>query len=509
MKLKKLGIFLILVLISALIPEQISLAKAQTTKPSPSLYFGVDVGFESLDETLRIVDEVSSYTNLFIIGCYGPLTYDNNSYPVYNETRLSFISRYVYDKGLSFIVYSDDPRFPSAEWFNDAKANFGDKFLGIYFYDEPGGKQLDLAPYPAFYYATDFNDAANRYVNTVNWYLRSGPFSIGNFLGNQTEVHLFTSDYGLYWYDYLSGYDTVFAEYGWNSGWEDYSRQLNAALVRGAATALNKDWGIMITWAYKEPPYMESGPELYNDMISAYENGAKYIVVFDSNKGWTANVLEKPHFEAMKKFWQYVQKNPRQGIPVNTRSAYVLPENYGEGFRNPDDTIWGLWRADFNVAEGSENFTTNIRMSIASLLQMFGPKLDIVYPRAESPVESIGYENILYWNDTGLIPYAQAIPSQSPAGDESAWQLPTPTPSASPVSDVNRIGVYVVGISILISVAVFMSVRELRKKYISDRAKVTKSLPVSDSSNSRETWPADGGSERSHNYLQTKTSLMH
>jgi len=282
---------------------------------------------------------------------------------------------------------------------------------------------------------------------------------------------LFTSDYGLYWFDYLAGYDTVFAEYGWNSGWEDYSRQLNAALVRGAATALNKDWGIMITWAYRQPPYMEPGDELYIDMISAYENGAKYIVVFDSNEGWTENVLEQDHFDAMKQFWQYVQENPRIGIPVGSRSAYVLPENYGEGFRHPDDTIWGIWRADFNVAEGSQNFTTNIRMSIVSLLQMLGPKLDIVYPMADHSVESIGYENVLYWNHTELIPYAQDIPSQSPAGNESALQLPTPTPSASPVSGANAIGFYVAGAGNLVSAAVFVSVRELRKKRNIDSAR--------------------------------------
>jgi hypothetical protein len=94
---------------------------------------------------------------------------------------------------------------------------------------------------------------------------------------------------------------------------------------------------------------------------------------------------------------------------------------------------------------------------------MFGPKLDIVYPRADQATESLGYENIFYWNDTRLIPYVQDIPSQSPAGNESAWQLHTPTPSVSPVSTLNSIGVYVLGIGILISVVVLLSVRRLRK----------------------------------------------
>jgi hypothetical protein len=471
MKLKELVIFLIVILISTFIINSTSSNIAQSAETATSLYFGVDVAFESLDETLRIVDEVSSYTNLFVIGCYGPVIQSNKSHPMYNETRLNYISEYVYEKGLSFLVYSDDPGFPSAEWLGNARANFGDKFLGIYYYDEPGGKQLDQANYPAFYYAKNFSDAADRYVNTINWWLRSGPYSIGRNLGDQTEIQLFTSDYGLYWFDYQAGYDTVFAEYGWDSGWEDYSRQLNAALVRGAATAMKKDWGIMITWAYQQPPYMEPGPDLYEDMMSAYQNGAKYIIVFDNNKDWTENVLQQDHFDAMKKFWQYAQKNPRTAMPLSTRSVYVLPENYGEGFRGPDDTIWGLWRADFNVAEGSQNFTTNIRRSVATLLQMFGPKLDIVYPRADQTVESIGYENVFYWNDTGLIPYAQPIPSQGPAGNESAWQLSTPTPSVPPVSGLNSIGFYVFGIGIIILIAVFASVRELRKKRNSDRVK--------------------------------------
>lgn len=455
---------LILVLFCSLTLNVTTQTMAKSTETSTSLYFGVDVGFESIDETLRIVDEVSSYTNLFVIGCYGPLIQSNNSRPIYNETRLSYISEYVYEKDLNFIVYSDDPRYPSVEWLSNATVNFGDKFLGIYYYDEPGGKQLDQADYPAFYYAENFSDAANRYINTLNWYLRSGPYSIGNNLEDQTNLQLFTSDYGLYWFDYQAGYDTVFAEYGWKSGWEDYSRQLSTALVRGAATAMDKDWGIMITWAYQQPPYMEPGPGLYQDMVAAYQNGAKYIIVFDSNKDWTENVLQQDHFDAMNQFWQYTQTNPRSPTPTAARSVYVLPDNFGEGFRSPDDTIWGLWNADFNSAEGSKTFTTNIRMTIATLMQMFGPNLDIIYPRADKTVEQIGYEHVLYWNDPGLIPNAQVMPSQIPAGNESAWQLQTPTPTPLPDSNQYSVGFYLLGVGILISAAVFVSVRTIKKK---------------------------------------------
>jgi hypothetical protein len=464
MKLKQLAVLLILLLISPLLIDLISSTKAENTQTSSELYFGVDVAFENLTATLQIIDKVSSYTNLFIIGCYGPTTKAGNGHPVYNQTRLTVISEYAYAKGLSFIVYSDEPGFPSKDWLQNATANFGNKFLGVYYYDEPGGKQLDQANYPAFYYAKNFNDAANRYVNTIDWWLRSGSFSIAKNFENQSQIQLFTSDYGLYWYDFQAGYDTVFAEYGWNSGWEAYSRQLNVALVRGAATALNKEWGIMITWAYNQPPYMEPGPQLYNDMVSAYENGAKYIIIFDSNKNWTENVLQQDQFDAMKQFWQYTQNNPRTGIPVSERSAYVLPENYGEGFRSPNDTIWGLWYADYNVAGGSLNFTNQIRMSVATMLQMFGPSLDIVYPMANQTVESLGYKHILYWNDPGLIPNASAIPLQNSAGNESAWQFHTPTPqSPSPINATNSTNFYAVGICALALCVISIYVLKIRK----------------------------------------------
>jgi hypothetical protein len=461
MIIKQLTVLLIVLLLISIFVSLSSGVKGEAS--SSGLYFGVDVAFESLDETLRIVDQVSSYTNLFIIGCYGPLIQSNNSRPIYNETRLSYICEYVFEKGLSFIVYSDDPRYPSKAWIDNATANFGNKFLGIYYYDEPGGKQLDQANYPAFYYAKNFSDAADRFVNTVGWWLRNGSFSIARNFGDQTSLQLYTSDYGLYWYDYLASYDTVFAEYGWNTGWMDYSRQLNTALVRGAATAMNKDWGVMITWATQQPPYMESGSDLYKDMVAAYQNGAKYIIVFDSNKDWTENVLQQEHFDAMEQFWQYTQNNPRTPTPTAERSAYVLPDSYGEGFRSPDDTIWGLWRSDFNSAEGSENFTTNIRMTIATLLQMFGPKLDIIYPTAGQTPEQIGYENILYWNDSDLIPAGQTIPSQQPAGNESAWQFQTPTPTPPPTNNQYVVGFCLLGVAILAPAAMFASFRKLRK----------------------------------------------
>jgi hypothetical protein len=352
---------------------------------------GVDVAFESIVETEQLIDNISSYTNFFVIGCTGN----------YNEDRLTTISQYAYDKGLTFIVYTDLPRYPSKQWLEDAHNNWGDSFLGIYFYDEPGGIQLDQSDYPFVTKADNYSDASNKYVSSLNWWLRSGPDAITKSFGT-SKYQLFTSDYSLYWYDYEAGYDTVFAEFAQN-----YSRQLNIDLCRGAATVQDKDWGVMITNKYDESPYMEARIDLYSDMVLAYDNGAKYIIVFDSDKKWTQNVLTKDHQDAMKQFWEYAQSHPRGISAVSDRSAYVLPKDYAYGFRAPtEDRIWGLWNND--------SLTLSVSMSMAALFQIFGNNLDIVYPNELRTVESIGYQNVIYWNDTRILSNLQPIQSPSP-----------------------------------------------------------------------------------------------
>ena len=431
MKFKILTILLIFLLSFPLFLNCTLTAKAVTMQTAPSLYFGVDVAFGSIAVTEQLIDNVSSYTNFFVIGCTGN----------YNLTRLTIISQYVYDKGLSFIVYSDDPRYPSSQWLAEAKNNWGNSFLGIYYDDEEGGKQLDQADLPIVPESNvtkaanyTYSDANESYVGMLNWWLRSGNYAIVKNFAYPNEYQLFTSDYAFYWYDYEAGYNTVFDEFGYRNGWANDSQQLNMALCRGAATLQNKSWGVMITWAYGQPPYMENGTQLYSDMISAYENGAEYIIVFDSNANYTQNVLTLNQLAYMKQFWQYVQANPRIITPVSDRTAYVLPANYAYGFRGPNDTIWGLWPAD--------NLTVDISMSVATLLQMDGAYLDIVYPL--QTLESAGYNPIIYWNNTSLIP--------------------TPSPNSPLPLYATTIGLYAIAASILVAVAVSITILKFRKR---------------------------------------------
>lgn len=356
---------------------------------SAELFVGVDAAYDNIQEIKLFVEEVSSYTNTIILGSTGI---------THNFSKLNEVCQYIYDKGLYFMIYAHPIGDPEelrvqCQWVANAKPRWGDKFLGLYAYDEPGGRQLDDAEFKVvkdeYWFADNYTDAADKYVNELT-------LIINHTINEQmcgADLPLFTSDYALYWFDYKSEYDVVFAEFGWN-----YSRQLNIALCRGAANIQKKDWGIMITWTYTEPPYLESGNELYEDMVLAYENGAKYIIVFDTNKNYTNSVLteEGGHYNALKQFWQYAKDNPRSSDPIRNRVAFVLPEGYGYGFRGPEDKIWGLWDADA--------FSFEISYELGSLIDRYENRLDIIYDDGLEANNSYGYRRLIFWNGTVWIP---------------------------------------------------------------------------------------------------------
>ena len=413
-KLFAIVVGLVLVLLVSLVVIQ-SLPIATVRGTEPNVYVGIDAAFDN-ETVTALIDEVSSYTNLFIVGCTAITE---------KETRLNNICQYLFDKGMSFIIYQDvplgynqDPRLPVnqtrplnatnsqyppasanftslrqpsnftrpfpantvSNWTHIAKERWGTHFLGIYYIDELAGRQLDLASgWVEVRNATDYTDAANQFNRTVsrsvNWY-RNG-YSDG------ADLSLFSSDYALYKFDYDTGYDVILAQLGWN-----YSRQLNIALCRGAATVANKDWGVIVTWEYTEPPFLESSSKLYDDMVLAYNNGAKYIVVFDSNEAYTQSVLTHDHLDALKQFWQYTKENPRSNSSSGDRVGFVLPADYAYGFRGPTDSIWGLWKAD--------SFSMNLSINVGDKLTQYGEKLDIVYNQTQ--LEASGYKQLIYWD---------------------------------------------------------------------------------------------------------------
>jgi len=88
------------------------------------VFVGVDVAYDSPEEIKTLVDAISPYTNFFVIGSTGI---------TYNETRLADLCQYVYDKGLSFIIYvgTHGEVRPSSRWIAGAKEKWGDRFLGL------------------------------------------------------------------------------------------------------------------------------------------------------------------------------------------------------------------------------------------------------------------------------------------------------------------------------------------------------------------------------------------
>lgn len=378
MKQRFLMIFFIILLIPSVFIGYSFLAVDTSQENLLEFFVGVDVAHSNIDEIKELIDEISSYTNLFVIGSTGIS---------YNETKLNETCQYLYDQDMYFIIFTHSRSSRRLQLLVDIQKKYENHFLGVYFDDEQGGRQLDIYEHRWVYEADNSSDAANQFVDGLTWWLQ------GRSIRNETvfyeippsDFHLFTSDYTFYWFDYKAGYDVLFAQFGWN-----YSRQLNVALCRGAATAQNKDWGAIITWTYNDWPYIGTGKELYEDMKLAYDNGAKYVLVFDSDENYTQGILKEEHFEALKQFWEYTQKNPRTNRTINDRVAYILPKDYGYGFRGPNDKIWGLWEAD--------DFSLEISTNLGSLLEQYGIKLDIIY---DDGIEFDKlYGKYIFWNGT-------------------------------------------------------------------------------------------------------------
>ena len=358
--------------------------KTSTEQEQVDVFIGVDAAYDNMQIIKNLVDEVKNYTNFFVIGSTGITL---------NTTRLNEVCQYLNDSDLHFAPFTHTTTdFNQSQWITEASQRWSSYFSGLYVYDEPAGHQLDGdVPYMIVEEASNYTDAANKYVANLNEILAEY---------QPHNLPIITSDYALYEYVYRGGYDIVLAQYAWN-----HSRALSTALCRGAATMNNKEWGVMITYTYDEEPYLASGSEIYQDMITAYQNGAKYILLFDYVKNKTSDIahsiLKQEHFDALKKFWYYIRENPRSNSEIPDRIAYVLPKDYGYGFRGPDDWIWGLFSAD--------NLSGKIWHEANIWVEKNKPGIDIIYEdtlRCNTPK----YRKLVFWNGTIITNQALLCP---------------------------------------------------------------------------------------------------
>ena len=336
------------------------------------LYVGVTAD-GNLTSTKKLIDKIKDFSNLIII-LNPEIMKDKNS--------IIEVCDYAYHAGLSFFVHMSHPsywkfNYNPLDWLSEAKDIYGNNFLGIYLYDEPGGNQLDLGPFREFDIDAmpyDYRDAANTYTYYLYVQMR-------DFIKIDKII---TSDYGLYWFDYEAGYDAILCEFGANR-----TKEINIPLCRGAAEIHNKTWGVIITWAQDSPPYIESPSQLYDDMILAYQTGANYIVVFNFPEIEPFGLLTEDHFKAMKQFKEFVSNNSRSKISNTQGVAYVLPENYGWGLRNPTDKIWGVWDIDEK--------SPIIWKSLNNFVKQYNYNFDIVYESPWTELFAIKHYNTLFW----------------------------------------------------------------------------------------------------------------
>jgi len=363
-----------------------SVHENESTEETVDCYVGVSFCGNTTAEAKLLIDRVKEFTNLFVLQS-GPVSK--------NETATNEICDYAVDAGLNIIVFFGDldPKILQDKdltwrlsWLSMAKQQWRDKFLGVYYYDEPAGNWLDYENWNFI-----FRQISNATYDTVAEFYTGSLQKEGGYKQlKDNSIPAVTSDYALYWFDYLMGYDVIFAHLGWN-----HTLEQDIALVRGAANLQNKSWGTMITWKYNHPPYIDTAENIYNQMRISYESGAKYVVIFNyptHPEGNQYGIMTDEHFEALERFWNKIVKDP-EVIHDSTKAEaiLVLPKNYGWGMRNPQDKIWAFWGPD----EKSHQIWTLSRQ----LLTQYGTSLDIVYDDPAFPVTG-KYPKIYYWNQT-------------------------------------------------------------------------------------------------------------
>jgi hypothetical protein len=382
-------------------------------KADPDVNVGIAFCGNTTAEAKLLIDRTKDYTNLFVL--------DSGGNPIsHNRTQIEEICDYAVAADLKIIINTGTIYIDSWFWKSSIgdvlqswRQRWGDKFLGIYYNDEIGGIQLD-GDWTSWFknYSSALGKVDLPAINALNEiyakmqayqvngtepqdYDKETAFFIDNVINDEgaglpllkeAGVQIFTADYCLYWFDYLGGYDTMFAELGWN-----HSTAQQISLVKGAARLQHKSWGTIITWKYDQAPYLDSGKEVYNQMLTSFQAGAEYIILFNYPILSDYGAMKNEHFIALKQFWNDITRKNFEDLS-KPQAVLVLPPNYGSGLRSPMDNIWGFWPADEK--------TFVVWDAMDKLLTRYGASLDIVYEDPAYPVANGGYEAVYYWNQT-------------------------------------------------------------------------------------------------------------
>jgi hypothetical protein len=360
-------------------------------KLSPSKAAGVYVGVAYCGNTVAdgktMIDKVKGYTNLFVLQSgllqrdldsvneLGDYAVANDMYflPYFGQVTLTLTgwlqeAKQKWGDHLLGVYYTDEPAgrmMDGYREFKDAttgdtitKTTYGDivvtkpngivinyQLNGIIRLDEPApsgsndvmseevfypdGTIQVIKPAPNGFSYHSYQELLEikpftTLDETAERFIARDKTNIDTLKTNGTQV--FTSDYALYWFDYLAGYDVVLGQVGWN-----LSLNQQVGFMRGAGNMLNKDWGVIVAWKYQQTPYLASGTEIFDQLKTTYECGAKYFVLFDYYFEDDPNpygTLKDEHFEALRSFWNDVVTSPTDTWnSVKADSVLVFPQN--------------------------------------------------------------------------------------------------------------------------------------------------------------------------------------
>jgi hypothetical protein len=397
-QLRRRLVFFIVIALSGLVILSSFLASQYITsyenKLKSDFYVGIIYCGNTTAGAKLLIDRVKTYTNLFIL---------SNSPIIFDENATTEVCDYAVSAGLNIIVnlgtasdidwttFTFSPWWSwQYQWLDTAKQRWGDRFKGVYYYDEPGGRQID-----ADWRINASNNQLLTYDTTELFFEWVYKNDSGLTTLREKNIRVFTSDYALYWFDYKAGYDVILAEIGWN-----LSSVETIALVRGAATMQYKDWGVTITWRYngtgqEDGSYLDSGNNIYQQLLTAYLCGAKYEVIFNYPTYPENNpygIMTDEHFEALERFWKDVTAlSPEAHGSNKAEVALILPRNYGWGLRNQNDKIWGAWGPDSKSAQ--------VWNMSQTLIAHYSYNLDIIYEDPQISFTGV-YDKTYFWNET-------------------------------------------------------------------------------------------------------------
>jgi hypothetical protein len=178
----KKNLIIFAVFVSALILGSVFLGLLNHSSEQAPFYVGVTYCGGSAEEAKILIDRVKNYTNLFVLQSGGLQIHPD----VINE-----IGDYAVSSGMYFMVYfGDQSQMMLETWLETNEGRWGDKFLGVYFGDEPAGKSLDgqmSVSYDSFGNSINFGEGMINQTE-MNIRITKSPGRVDSMYKNMTTV---------------------------------------------------------------------------------------------------------------------------------------------------------------------------------------------------------------------------------------------------------------------------------------------------------------------------------